>query len=107
MLGVVRTLPAGEIIKRGKDPVPVENRRIDIVSRGRMPAEEMIVVDADLTGRVVVADIMEIGLGQGDMDQARDQQADLHDPREATIVLPNPHGFAPFSLIDPLPTELE
>ena len=58
------------------EPVPVQQGHI--VGRGGrgMPSQEMIVVGADLAGRVMVADIVIVGLRQWDVDRAENQHAD-------------------------------
>lgn len=72
---MVLPVVAGAVQGR-ENPMPVQDGRISIVARGRMPPKQMVVVDADFARRVVMANVVEVGLRQGNVDQARDQQAD-------------------------------
>lgn len=61
---------------RGQEPVPVQGRHVLGVPRSRMPAEQVVVVVADFAGRIVVANVVEVGLRQRSMDEAEDQEND-------------------------------
>jgi hypothetical protein len=54
----------------------VEDRHVLGLDGVGVPSEEVVVVLADLARRVLVADVVEIGLGPGRMDEAEDQQGD-------------------------------
>ena len=47
----------------------------------RMPPEQVVMIDAGLTLGVVVSDVVKVGLRQGDMQQARDQETDRQPSR--------------------------
>ena len=58
------------------EPVPVQHGHV-VVEIGRgVPAQEVIVVDADFAGRVMVADVVIVGLGQRYVNDAENQNAD-------------------------------
>jgi len=97
---MVLPVVAGAVQGR-ENPVPVQDRRIGIVARGRMPPEQMVVVDADLARRVVMANVVEVGLRQGNVDQARDQQADPDASSNAGRVGPKPHGLTSIVVDEP------
>lgn len=63
-------------IAEQEEPVPMQDR--DVLGRtgAGMPAQQMVVIRADLTGAVVVADIMKIGDGQRSMAKPEDQWDD-------------------------------
>jgi hypothetical protein len=65
----------------------VKDRHVLGLAGVGVPSEEVVVMLADLTGRVVVADVVEIGLGPGRMDEAEDQQAD---PQDAGTMMAGP-----------------
>ena len=67
------------------EPVPVKERHVGVGIGPRMPAQEMVVVGADLTRRVVVADIVIVSLRQRDVDRAEDQEADPQGPQTAAL----------------------
>ncbi len=59
---------------RGRqDPVPVQDRDVIGCAGVGMPAEEMVVILADLTWLVVMPDVVEIRLRPGRMDQTENQ----------------------------------
>jgi hypothetical protein len=77
--GTVFVIGTGILSARGdegEEPVPVQQRDVIVGTGLRMPAQEMIVVEADLSGRVVVADIVIVSLWQRDPDRAEDQDSD-------------------------------
>jgi hypothetical protein len=51
----------------------VEHRDVIILAGSRMPPEQVVVVEANLSGLVMVANIVIIGLRQGDAEQTQDQ----------------------------------
>jgi hypothetical protein len=59
----------------------VQERHVLRLARAGVPAEQVVVVLADLAGPVVVTDVVEVGLRQRGVDQAEDQQADPHATR--------------------------
>ena len=64
MMFVVGTLMMIADLHEWNEPVPVQHGNV-VVRVGRwVPAQEVIVVDADLARSVVVADVVIIGLGQ-------------------------------------------
>ena len=63
-------------LDEGNEPVPVEQGHVRVRGGRGMPAQEVIVEGADLAGRVVVADIVIIGLRQRDVDRAENQHRD-------------------------------
>src|SRR5262245_50149542 len=65
---VIAAGTTGAGVDEGNDPVPVQQGNVFVRAGRRMPAQEMIVVGAELAGRVVVADIVIIGLRQWDVD---------------------------------------
>jgi hypothetical protein len=74
-VGVVTVVGIVGLGQRNK-PVPVQQGDIG-VNRGRgMPSQQVVVKEADLAGRVVVADIVIIRLRQRHANHTRDQQAD-------------------------------
>jgi len=77
--GHSRSLGQGVGAVNGREePVPVEHRHVSGQARVWMPAEQVIVVLADLTRLVMVADVVEVELRQRSMHEAEDQE---NDPR--------------------------
>ena len=75
MLVVGALVMIAELHERN-EPVPVQQGHV-VVEIGRgVPAQEMIVIDADFAGRVVVADVVIVGLRQRYVDDAENQDAD-------------------------------
>ncbi len=66
----------------GQEPVPVQFRHVLGGPGGGVPAEQVVVVLADLAGGVVVANVVEVGLRQRSVSQAEDQE---HDPQAASL----------------------
>ena len=62
-------------------PVPMQHGHVIGVVGGGVPPEEMIVVDAYLVGRVMVANIVIIGLRQGYVNHAQNQNSDSESSR--------------------------
>jgi hypothetical protein len=77
-----------------QDPVPVENRDVFCLASVGMPAEEVVVMLADLPGLVMMPDVVEIGLGPGRVDQAEDQQGDPQTLGSMMMVKPPLHRSA-------------
>ncbi len=73
---VIGTRLLGTRGDQGEEPVPVQQRDIVVGIGVRMPAQEMVVVEADLAGGVVVANIVIVSLGQRNSNCAEDQDAD-------------------------------
>ena len=102
VLAVVGSLPVvAGAAQRREDPMPVQDGRIGIVTRGGMPPEQMVMVDADFARRVMMANVVEVGLRQGNMDQARDQQADPDPSGNAGCADPKPHGLTSIVVDEP------
>ena len=60
------------------EPMPVQHGHVVVeVGRG-MPAQKVIVIDADFAGRVMVADVVIVGLGQRHVNDAENQYPDSH-----------------------------
>jgi hypothetical protein len=59
----------------------VQDCQIDILSGGRMPPQQMVVVRADLADPVVMADVVIIGLGERDAQEPENQDRDSRQPR--------------------------
>jgi hypothetical protein len=81
-------------VEGGQHPVPVQERDIGIQTGRGVPPEQMVVIDADLALGIVVTDVVEIRLGQWDVDQARDQQADPEEPGTSIFELARSHVSA-------------
>ena len=75
-------------------PVPVEDRDVLGLSGVGMPAEQVVMMLADLAGLVVMPDVVEIGLGPGRVDETKDQQADPQGSGSMMMVRPPSHRFA-------------
>jgi hypothetical protein len=79
MLVAVLTKPIVFWLFEGEKPVPVKDRDIGIVAGGRVPAEQVVVKDADLARFVVVADVVEVSLGEWDVERPERQQKERRD----------------------------
>ncbi len=77
----------------GQDPVPVQDRHIVGLAGVGMPAEEMVVKLADLSGLILMADVVKVGLRPGRVDQAQDQQDDPQSSEPVMITHPPSHRF--------------
>lgn len=82
----------------GKEPVPVQDRFGLGLSGLGMPAEKVVVLGAGLPLAVVMANDVEVHLGQGDVEQPRDHQSDPKPPRR-NRQRPMNHGLAPSSIL--------
>jgi hypothetical protein len=58
------------------EPVPVQHGHVVVKVGRRVPAQQVIVIDADFAGRVVVADVVVVGLRQRHVNQAENQNSD-------------------------------
>jgi len=58
----------------------VHDGDIVVLAGGGVPAQQVVVVRTDFPDPVMVPDVVEIGLGQGDAAQARDQHRDPQQP---------------------------
>ncbi len=65
--------------------MPVQQCHVVVGIGQGMPAQEVVVVRADLAGLVVVADVVVVGLRQRDMDRAEDQEPDPQGSQTATL----------------------
>ena len=79
-----------------KEPVPVKETEVGIeIGRG-MPAQQVVVMKADFTSGIVMANVVVVGLRQRNVNDAED-----HDPDEevscprSMIVPPRRHVRAP------------
>ena len=62
--------PGSDRVGGGQEPVPVEDRHVFRLARAGVPAEQVVVMLADLARGVVVPDVVEVGLRPGRMDRA-------------------------------------
>jgi hypothetical protein len=70
MMLVVRALVViAELHDRDK-PVPMQHGHVIVEVRRGMPAQKVIVIAADFARRVVVADVVIVGLGQWHVNDA-------------------------------------
>jgi hypothetical protein len=81
---IIPRLTGARLDERDK-PVPVQHRHVVVGIGPGMPAQEMVVIGADLAGRVVVADIVIVGLRQRDVDRAEDQNSDPQGSQAAPL----------------------
>jgi hypothetical protein len=70
------------------NPVPMQHGHVIVVIGGGVPAEKMIVVDAYFVGRVMVADVVIIGLGQRHVNDAQNQKPDSQSSRTSLVCRP-------------------
>ncbi len=97
MLLVAGTLVTIAKLHDRHEPVPVQHRHVVVdVGRG-VPAQQVIVIDADFTGLVVMADVVVIGLGQRHMNEAENQETDSQFARPAPQFTPLRHHVLPRS----------
>jgi hypothetical protein len=83
-----------------RKPVPVQQGDVAVRSGRRVPAQEMVVVQTELAGPVVVADVVKIGLRQRYVDHAEDQEADSQRSCPTPIKPPPQcHDSAPIALV--------
>ena len=75
MVPVTRARVRAHLLKRDK-PVPVQQRDVVVDIRRRVPAQQVIMKRAELARRVMMPDIVEIGLRKRNMDHAGDQKPD-------------------------------
>jgi hypothetical protein len=96
---VVRSLVMITELYNRDEPVPVQHGHVVVgVGRG-VPPQKVIVVDADLVGRVVVADIMIVGLRQRHMNETENQNSDSQVARPSPQSVPTrPDHFASFGI---------
>jgi hypothetical protein len=77
------------------EPMPMQHGDVGITIRRRVPAEKVIVISTDLARRVMVADIVVVGLWQRHVYQAEDQYSDPQVDRQLPEFTPiSRHGFA-------------
>jgi hypothetical protein len=50
----------------GQEPVPVQDCQIEVLPGGRMPPQQVVVVRADLTDPIMMANVVVIGLWERD-----------------------------------------
>ena len=58
------------------EPVPVQHGHVVVEIGRRVPAQKVIVIDADFAGGVMVADVVIVGLGQRHVHEAENQNPD-------------------------------
>src|SRR5262249_31523730 len=82
------------------EPVPVQHGDVVVVVGRGVPAQEVIVEDANLAWGVVVANIVVIGLGKRHVEDADNQQTDTQMLSAAPIGLATRcHDFASVALV--------
>ena len=81
MMVVIGSLMRIGRLEQRKEPVPVQQREVGTRVGRRMPSKQMVVMVADLTGPVVMANVVIVSLRQRDVNHAQN-----HDP--------NQEGFA-------------
>ena len=95
MLVVVSTLMViAELHDRNK-PVPMKHGHVVVEVRRGMPAQKVIVITADFARQVMVANVVIIGLGQGHVNNAQNQNSDSQSSRTSLVCrLAGRHVFA-------------
>ena len=78
--GIVRWVMTANLHDRN-EPVPVEQGHIIIGASRGMPAQQMIVIDADLAAIVMMANVVVVGLRQRHVNHAENQYADSQNSR--------------------------
>ena len=91
MLLIVRLAVMTAKLHDRHEPVPVQHGHVGVVIGRGMPAEQVIVVTADLAGCIMVADIMIVGLGQWHVNEAENQHSDSQGPCGSRLCRPYPH----------------
>ena len=76
MMLVVRTLVMIAELHDRHEPVPVQHGHVVVEVGRRVPAQQVIVITADFAGRVMVADVVIVGLGQRHVNDAENQYPD-------------------------------
>jgi hypothetical protein len=74
------------------EPVPVQHGDVSVVVRRGVPAEKVIVISADFAGRVVMADVVIVGLRQRHVKETENQNSDSHvafAAPESTPIMPH------------------
>jgi len=83
------------------EPVPVEQGDVVVVVGRGVPAQEVVMVGAELARGIVVADVVIIGLGKRYVDHTENQKADSQGSRATPIRLPpRCHDTASFTLVE-------
>jgi hypothetical protein len=96
MLVVVRALVVITELHDRNKPMPVEHGHVVVEVRRGMPAQKMIVITADFARQVMVAYVVIIGLGQGHVNNAQNQNSDSQSSRTSLVCrLAGRHVFAP------------
>jgi hypothetical protein len=96
---VVRRLVMITELNNRDEPVPVQHGHVVVGVGRRVPAQKVIVVDADLVGRVMVTDVVVVGLGQRHVNEAENQNSDSQVARPSPQSVPiDPHHFASFGI---------
>ena len=72
----------------GKDPVPVQKGHVLFAPGKGMPAQEVVVVRTDLASSIMVTEVVIIGLGKGDTQEAKDQHRDPRNLRSRSLQRP-------------------
>jgi hypothetical protein len=57
------------------EPVPVQHGHVVVTVGPRVPAQQVIVIDADFTGGIMMADVVIVGLGQRHVHQAENENS--------------------------------
>ncbi len=78
-------------------PVPVQHGHVVVIVRRRVPAQEVVVITADLAGGVVMADVVIVGLGQWDVHETENQNSESQAGRPSPEATPiKRHDLASF-----------
>jgi hypothetical protein len=97
MLVVVRALVVIAELHDRNEPVPVEHGHVVVEVRRGMPAQKMIVITADFARQVMVAYVVIIGLGQGHVNNAQNQNSDSQSSRTSLVCRPAGRHVVPSS----------
>ena len=81
MMVVIGLLMRIRRLEQRKEPVPVQRLRSAFEIGRRMPAQQMVVMDADLAGPVVMANVVIVGLRQRHVNHAENHDPDEQDSR--------------------------
>ena len=100
MLVVVNALVVIAELHDRNEPVPMKHGHVVVEVRRWMPAQQVIVITADFARQVMVAYVVIIGLGQGHVNNAQNQNSDSQSSRTSLVCRPAGRHVVPSSAVE-------
>ena len=101
--GSVRVVGRGGVEGAGGEPVPVQNGDGIAFTGLGMPPQKVVVLRTDLADAVAVPHDVEIGLGEGHLEQTGSEQGDRQDVSDQSYRPVPPHEGSPSPVKGSLP----